>query len=78
MREFQDLFGKALLNLCEKKSNQDPWIQKFIHSESANDSADWFITDENIKEEIDRNDGIVLSFNFALCWLRTEILQMKS
>jgi len=45
---------------------------------NVNDSADWFITDENIKEEIDRNDGIVLSFNFALCWLRTEILQMKS
>lgn len=32
--------------------------------------AEWLITDENIQEEIDRNEGILLSFNFALRWLK--------
>jgi hypothetical protein len=43
-------------------------------------AADWLITDDNIREEIDRNEGVNVGFNFVLCWLRTErteIMQLK-
>ena len=39
-------------------------------------NADWLITDKNIEDEMDRNNGINVSFNFALCWLRSEQLEL--
>lgn len=54
-----------------------PFIKALVDKKENAEPADWLITDDNIREEIDRNEGIDVSFNFALCWLRTEILQIK-
>ena len=40
--------------------------------------ADWNLTDENIRNELDRNDQSNVSFYFALRWLQYEIDQFKS
>jgi hypothetical protein len=81
MKQFKELFATALSNLCENKPSTDPFIKRVVEQSTGTaDSADWLITDENIADEIDRNEGMNVSFNFALCWLRTErteILQMK-
>jgi len=83
VRQFRELLATAFTNLCENKPSEIPFISEMVGSSkvvTTAESADWLITDENICEEIDRNEGMNVSFNFALCWLRTErteILQMK-
>jgi len=73
-KPFQQLMAASLDNLCSSKPAQVPFIKniqemKLHYSEPC---SDWLITDDNIREETDRHDGINVSFNFALCWLRTE------
>jgi hypothetical protein len=83
LKQFKELFATSLANLCENKPSTVPFIKNLVDGSEVTttaESADWLITDDNINEEIDRNEGMNVSFNFALLWLRkerTEILQMK-
>ena len=38
---------------------------------------EWNLTDENIQNELDRNDQTNVSFYFALRWLQFEIESLK-
>ena len=52
-----------------------PFVKQHLDTlvEKENTCAEYLITDDNIREECDRNEGIQVSFNFALCWLKHEI-----
>lgn len=71
IKAFRELYATALVNLCENRVPSVPFLTELTEGVTV-ESAEWLITDENISEEIDRNEGMNVSFNFALCWLRTE------
>lgn len=54
-----------------------PFLQSVFDKSAPSQQARWYITDDNIQEEIDRNEGINVSFNFALRWLKQEFDLLK-
>ena len=70
--QFKQLLGYSLQNLCNEQPCDNQWIE-LQRAKNLTKAADWLITDENIQEEQARNEGIEVSFNFALSWLKSEL-----
>lgn len=77
--EFKKLLALALDNFNHSKPCQQnvPFVKQHLEVLPDNTCADYLITDDNIREECDRNEGIQVSFNFALTWLKHEILKIS-
>lgn len=62
LQQFKELYGQAFDNLSVSKTPEVEFVKQVWDlkppKEDKNDPADWLITDDNIKEEIDRNNGI--------------------
>lgn len=74
--QFKSLLGESLHNLCNEQACDNQWIES-NRTKNAAKAADWLITDENIQEEQARNEGIEVSFNFALSWLKSELQDLQ-